>query len=303
MNKKELNNYIFTKLIKNDRLIASAVQWGLVDKIEDELNRYVNIGNSSVEKLFRYLNNDNSAHICYCGKNVEFMSFTKGFRKFCSTSCSRKSRETQQKYHATMQIRYSCDNCLDKKGVIWEKIKQTNIEKYGDIFPYRFGSQKNKNAMMNKYGVEHNTAIPSVVVQQQISQKRKFAPKKYKTIFGNDVYYQSKPELEFVQVCENNNIFVENGPTVEYYLHGKKHYYHIDFKTKNSIIEIKSNHTFYKDAIASGEIDAKNNAAEQYAKMNNLFFMFLLDKNKEDYNNILKEELIHGTLNNWRPPK
>lgn len=288
MNKEELNNYIFTKLIKNNSLIASAVQWGLVDKIENELNKYVNLGSSSVEKLFRYLNNDNNVHVCYCGKNVKFLSFKKGFRKFCSVSCSRKSKLTKEKFEKTCIKRYGNKNPFQTE-TIRNKTKKTNLKKYG--VEYTFQSQdvkeKTRNTMLERYGVEHNTGMQDVVLRQQSSRKRNFAPKKYKTIFGNEIYYQSKPELEFVQVCEEKNVFVKNGPTIEYELNDKKHYYHIDFETNSSIIEIKSNHQYYREALNNGEIEAKNNAAKKYADDNNI--PFLLDKTKKEYIKLMEE--------------
>ncbi len=290
MNKEELDKYIYTKLIKNDKLIASAAQWGLVDNIENELDKHITLGNSSVEKLYRYINKDSQIHICECGKNVEFMSFRKGFRKFCSTSCSRKSKDTKQKFADTCIKKYGNENPF-KTETVKNKTKKTNLEKYGVEYAFqsKMVKEKIKNTMLDRYVVTHNTGIYDVVLRQQISKKRNFAPKKYKTIFGNEIYYQSKPELEFIQVCEEENVFVENGPTVEYLLDDKKHYYHVDFKTNDKIVEIKSSHQYYKEALISDEIDAKNKSAEIYATNHNMNFFFLLDKTKKEYIKLMEE--------------
>ena len=57
----------------------------------------------------------------------------------------------------------------------------------------------------------------------------------------------------------------------------KKHIYHIDFETDKYLIEIKGNHGWYKQNLASGKIDAKNKAAKKYAKFINKEFLFLLE--------------------------
>ena len=108
---------------------------------------------------------------------------------------------------------------------------------------------------------------------------------------GNDIYYQSKPELEFIKTCEENNVVIENGPTITYTLKNKKHIYHIDFIVNNYlIVEIKSSHHFYYETLKSGEVSAKNTAAIKFAVSNNKKFLFLLDKTKKDYTKIIKEE-------------
>ena len=48
MNKKELNVYIENKLIKNDQLIASTVQWGHLNKINKDLTKFVKIKCGSI---------------------------------------------------------------------------------------------------------------------------------------------------------------------------------------------------------------------------------------------------------------
>jgi hypothetical protein len=283
MKKEELENYIYTKLIKDGKLIASAVQWGLVDKIENDLNEYVRISNSSVEKLFRYLNNDDKNHSCYCGNKVEFLGFKKGFRKYCSKKCMANSKDVINKRSSTYIKKYG-GFPFDDSSVLKDKTLKTNLEKYGVEYPNQNESikLKQRKTMIQRYGVEHNTGIQEIFLKQQKKQKTNFAPKKYKTIFGNEVYYQSRPELDFVKVCEKFNKMIENGPTLKYVLNEKTHYYHVDFETDDFLVEIKSNHHYYKEALESGEIDAKNTAANRYAKNHNKRFIFLLDKNKKN---------------------
>jgi hypothetical protein len=70
-----------------------------------------------------------------CGKPTRFNSLVKGYSKYCSTECVNKSEE-----HVN-------------------KIKQSNLEKYGveNVFQLKDIQEKSKNKMIEKYGVEHNS--------------------------------------------------------------------------------------------------------------------------------------------------
>lgn len=107
---------------------------------------------------------------------------------------------------------------------------------------------------------------------------------------NTNLTFQSSIEKEFLDLCFQNNIKVENGLKIPYYWNNKNHKYISDFylPTYKIIIELKSNTIFYKQQKASGKQDAKNAAAEEYAKNNNMKFIFLFDNQiKEFFNNLL----------------
>ena len=62
-----------------------------------------------------------------------------------------------------------------------------------------------------------------------------------------------------------------------------EHIYYCDFETDNNVVEIKASHHWYYEALISGEINAKNKAAQEYAASIKKEFKFLLDV--KDYSN------------------
>ena len=76
-----------------------------------------------------------------CGNPLSLMSFAKGFREFCCRSC------------ALEYCRSITDNPFKSKEV-QERIKQTNMKKYGTINPLKCNEIKNKMqvTMLKKYG-------------------------------------------------------------------------------------------------------------------------------------------------------
>ena len=91
----------------------------------------------------------------------------------------------------------------------------------------------------------------------------------------------------FVNFCEKNNLYIEDGPLIEYVYNNKKHRYFIDFKVivnnKVKLVEIKSTYWYnnYKEVV-----DIKNEYASVYAKNNDYLFYFIInDNNKKQINN------------------
>lgn len=305
MNYIDLNLYINNNLLKNGKLIASAVQWGLINNIKNELDFFIKIDCDNVEKLYRYLHQDNNEHYCECGKKLEFINFSKGFKNFCSVSCSRKSVLTQEKYKQTCLNKYGTEfynnkekikqTNLKKLGVeyplqskkIQEKIQKNNLQKFGNITPCQYGFKDFKKNLLIKYGILNAMQKREFVIKASINSSNKMKIKEYNSIYGK-LYYQTKPELNFIKFCEKNNIFLQNGPILEYTLNNTRHNYHVDFETKNALIEIKEDHIWYKQDIMSGKIQTKNSAAKTWCDKNNKNFLFLL--NNKNYKSI-KEEL------------
>lgn len=64
-------------------------------------------GNSPIEKLYNVF--FSGPHVCpVCGSPLKFISFAKGYQKFCSSKCSNNSEQTKSKAKQT---------CLEKYGV------------------------------------------------------------------------------------------------------------------------------------------------------------------------------------------
>jgi hypothetical protein len=90
------------------------------------LNRYndsTNIG----EIIYRIKNKIDIYPICpECGKPVNFGRFTTGYFKFCSNKCVNKNIQTKNKIANTKLEKYG-----DSGYHNIEKMKQTNLERYG----------------------------------------------------------------------------------------------------------------------------------------------------------------------------
>lgn len=102
-----------------------------------------------------------------------------------------------------------------------------------------------------------------------------------KNINNEQILYQSKLELKFINWCNSNNIIVHNGPKVKYFFDNKERIYKVDFLISKTLIEIKDNHIWHKNDLKSGKWKAKEDAVYELI-------------NKKEYDNYY---LI--TPNNW----
>lgn len=122
------------------------------------------------ERLYCLLNNIYEIQKCKsCDKKVKFTNFTKGYKTYCSLSCSRSSIETIEKRQQTM---------LDRFGTLSpnrDKMEETNIKKYGTKYPNQSKIVKEKRVKTNieKYGCEN------------VSQVKEVKEKKEKTFINN----------------------------------------------------------------------------------------------------------------------
>lgn len=214
-----------------------------------------------------------------CGKEMTslFHNFKNRKTSYC-ISCIRrenagkmhKNRTEEERLKINKKISQKTKEAMSqfteekKKEINDRKIKAINWEKRNESWlktmSSKFKKEKNEirikveESWMKKYGVEH------------ISQKE------YESVFGI-LTYQTKPELDFVKFCETQDIFIKDGPSIDYDL--------VDFETENYLIEIKFSHIWYFEDLKSGKIKVKNRAANLFAAHNKKKFLFLL--NVKDY--------------------
>lgn len=159
---------------------------------------------------------------------------------------------------------------------IREKSKKTLYENYGITSTFQLVSSK--NTMQKKYGCINPAQNPEIHKKIMSSFSRRIKLKK----INENLHYQTKPELEFINYCLSENINVYDGPTIPYFFNNNWHIYYVDFETDKYIIEIKASHFWFKKDLYTGKIEAKNKAAKEYALSVNKEFLFLLDI--ENYN-------------------
>ena len=116
------------------------------------LNKY-NFCDSFIEMLYCYYNDITKCPVCnFCGNKVEFISFTKGYKKFCSAKCSANSDETRNKAKKTCLKKYGTENPSKSKH-IKNKITNTKTKRYNDK---NFNNRnKAKQTCLERYGVEN----------------------------------------------------------------------------------------------------------------------------------------------------
>ena len=203
-----------------------------------------------------------------------------GMIKKYGVEYSSQSLEIREKMKKTLIKNYGVDNiskiesvknlkiltCLKNHGttnpfdneLIKQKINKTNLERYGTIYP-----------IQNK-----------IIFNKQLKSA-------FKIIMYNDILFsQGTYELDFLNFCEKNQIInlISNGPSVNYIMEtlNTNHVYHSDFfiKKYNLIIEIKSTYTY------DVELE-KNLMKEKYAKLAGYDFLFIIDKNYDNFINYL----------------
>lgn len=119
---------------------------------------------------------------------------------------------------------------------------------------------------------------------------RTFKVKSFKTPWGK-ITYQSQQEYRFINWCIENNIQIENGPSIEYMWNGKNHKYKVDFNIPKyrRLVEIKDNHIWHKKQIECGKWSLKEDIANKWCKENKWEYDLVFPKNLSSWKeNIIK---------------
>jgi hypothetical protein len=119
-------------------------------------------GNSFLEKLFIFYKGN---YKCKCGSNTKFISFTKGYLKFCSYKCSSNDIEVREKYKKTCENNYGVSN-VSKCNIVKLKKESTCIERYG-VSTY-LQTDNTRNIIKEKYGVDNPFKLK--VIQENIKK-------------------------------------------------------------------------------------------------------------------------------------
>lgn len=100
----------------------------------------------------QYLKKENEGFCNYCGKPTKFKGLTRGgYCKHCCVRCSSLDPEVQAKNAETNIRLYGTANVY-ASSIIKEKIKQTNLEKYGVEHPMKLAELRNTQlASKTKY--------------------------------------------------------------------------------------------------------------------------------------------------------
>lgn len=136
-----------------------------------------------IERLYRYFYPDIIAKCNTCGAPTRFISFNKGYTKYCCPGCASKNHEVKEHKKITSYNHYGVSNpsqskeiqkkkektCLERYGVTNTsklksnrlKQKQTCLEKYGD--EHYNNIEKSKQTCLKRYGVKYFLANKDVI--------------------------------------------------------------------------------------------------------------------------------------------
>jgi len=198
--------------------ISRVVKYTYKDKFNQILEKtnYLVEDVKLTERIYHILNNLTSPQKCYCGSNCKFISFNEGYTKFCCRKCSNKSIQTKEKIKKTNVKKFGVENPM-KLDEIKNKIKLTNLKKFGVEYPMKLVEIKNKyiNSLskrteLQKYNslkkyketCNKNFGIDNVAKIDFVKKKKKIA---CLNKYGVDSYSKTNEFKEKIkQTCLNN---------------------------------------------------------------------------------------------------
>ena len=190
---------------------------------------------------------------------------------------AQQSTKVKEKIKRTNLKRYGFEYAQQSTKVK-EKIKRTNLKRYEveNVFQSEEIKQKIKDTCLSRYGVEYACQNDDIH-QKQIESGYKLK----KHLCG--LNYQGTYEKDFIDFCINNNITLTKSPFFNYELNNESKKYFPDFyyPKLNLIIEVKS--TYYYNLHKK-----RNEAKKQSVLSNNYNYILIMDKNYDEFVNIIK---------------
>ena len=117
------------------------------------------------EKLWLHSNSQTERPRCPgCGAELRFVSISKGYQEYCCMKCRCNSPEYITKKSGPRK----------NKDTVQEKIRKTNLERYGveNVFQSKEIRNKIKETFSERYGVTHPSQIPEVKQKIQDTYKK-----------------------------------------------------------------------------------------------------------------------------------
>jgi hypothetical protein len=184
--------------------------------------------------------------------------------------------------------KYGVDN-ISKLDDVKKQKKETCFKNYGVYYPSQCEEIVKKQILKYKQNYFEKYGVTNPMHRKEIFEKMLLST--YKIIYYNEeLFAQGTYELHFLNYCEEKGVLnlISNGPSLNYILEsqGTEHMYHSDFYIEklNLIIEIKSSYTYNYDL-------EKNLSKEKCSKLNGYNFLFLIDKDYNTFDEILKNNL------------
>jgi hypothetical protein len=125
------------------------------------ISKHLSKHNLKVEQY--YLKFHKKCKCLTCGNNTEFISLTIGYRKYCSRQCAYNSSVRTNKIKNTNIERYGVSNQF-KREEVKNKIKKTNLKKYGVTHVSKRSDIKVRkvNTCLHNFGVDNPSKCKSI---------------------------------------------------------------------------------------------------------------------------------------------
>jgi hypothetical protein len=147
-------------LIYLDKLNSNSVKESWVISNLPNLYNFIkdNFGSTISEKIYLLKNKKNFCKVC--NSDVEFLSYKRGYRIYCSKKCSNSDidliNSKLEIYKATCINKYGVDNA-SKSALVIDKIKESRkLIDYGSI------NIKSKETFLKKWGVDNPSKLEHV---------------------------------------------------------------------------------------------------------------------------------------------
>jgi len=199
-----------------------------------------------MERLYLFYNGYIEKQICSninCNNFVQFLSFSKGYREYCSVKCKNSSKLNKEKIKKTNLKKYGVENPFSSNK-IKEKIKQSNLKKYGETNYTKTEEYKEKvrKTLFNKYNqnIENSFQLDFVIDKIKIKNKKNNREKYF-------LYFKEKlKEFHLEILCEKEKFDNADFQT-NIHKYRKEGYIYYDFKC------LKCNNVF-SSHLSSGNI-------------------------------------------------
>ena len=152
------------------------------------------------------------------------------------------------------------------KDKMLEKMKKTNLEKYGVEFVSQTQEvkDKQKETFIEKYGEDYAFKFSKKGKENILKRDGDFSilrngyRKRHKQYSWNGETFDSKWEIYYWQWLKDNSIEFDFQPKpINYFFNGKRHEYNPDFKIGNEYIEVKNDSLLKEMINSSGKEHAK----------------------------------------------
>jgi len=178
------------------------------DKHKEYLNTRFSDSCSYKESIWRIIYNIETRPVCQiCGKPVKFIGRKKIiFNKTCSNECFRKSLEKEktkeQLYYESLSTKEKTKyTCQQKYGVDNPAQLETNLFKKDNPQHYDYIKEKTKATRINKYNQYMSPNNISILLSNEVKQKRLDSFKKTMLNRYNDITYRNT--YKHKQTCIN----------------------------------------------------------------------------------------------------